>query len=270
MNRSLRRGIATLSVIAACAAAAATALAGAGSSTVKDTESLPIGVGNTQVGSAKATCPKGTLPAPAGLSVSDGANSTVLGLSTSGRVVKAKLGNYSVASHTITSIAYCSHTGGVKVRSATIRSGSSAKQRVTASCKDDERLLYGGFKLPSTTDIYLSSLKKKGQSKWIVGVLSFQSGQKVKAYAYCSQDAPRTTTKSKSYTVPDEQTASATPKCPKGKVAIGGGYKSQVTVSDEFGLLRGFERAGRGWKTTVRDDNGEIRPPKVTAYAYCA
>ena len=71
---------------------AATALAGGGASTVKDAKSVPAGAMETQVGSAKATCPKGETPVPAGLSVSLGADTTVLGLKVSDRTAKATLG----------------------------------------------------------------------------------------------------------------------------------------------------------------------------------
>jgi hypothetical protein len=272
MNRSLCRVIGALVALAICAAGASAALAGGGATTKSATQSIPAGAMTTQVGAAKATCPKGSVPVPAGLSTSKGAKSTVLGLSASGRTAKATLGNYADASRKITSIAYCAAAKGLKVRVGTNTTIDSVEiQHVTASCEEGERLLFGGFKLPKTTDVYLAGLKKEAQKRWTVAVLAFEPDEKITSFAYCSEHAPRTTTVSKSYTVPNNQTTSATPKCPKGKVAVGGGYESQVTVSDEFGLLRATKRAGsRGWKTTVRDDNGENRPPDVTAYAYCA
>jgi hypothetical protein len=222
-------------------------------------------------GTAKAKCPNGLAPKPTGLSVDRGEYTSPVKLTASGRTASATLFNKSTDERTITVLARCAKIKGLKVRTITEDvSNSGHVENVTASCKRDERLLFGGFQLPAGGNVYLAKLVKQGQTDWTVGALSFRSGTDVTAYAYCSNNAPETVTRSRSFTVPDGGTKSATVSCPAGTRAVAGGYKSEVTVNDEFGILRESRLAGSGWKIAVRDDNEAHLPPDVTAYAYCA
>jgi hypothetical protein len=142
---------------------------------------------------------------------------------------------------------------------------------VTAKCKRGERFAFGGFAYQAGEDVdpYLSDLRRAGKRRWVVGAFNFEGSPELTAIAYCSKHAPKTSTKSKTVTVPGDGEEVLRAKCGRNKRLRFGGYSADVTYNDAFVMLHGLARtSSRTWQVSARNDN-LTSPGELTAYAYC-
>lgn len=264
--------------IASSLVVAALASAGAGLVVVEQTATAPgDGPGSA---TASARCPGGRTPALAGYRrEAGGGTQTPTALKATQRAVEAGLLNWGSQPSDVTAIAYCSRADGVVVRSRVreipAHPTEAPVDKVAVRCRAGERLVYGGFSYrnPAEVDFYLAGLRARRSRKWVVSGFAFSGPDqpvRLKAIAYCSQDAPRTVTESKSVPVAADSPRAVTANCPRGRRLAYGGYKATVTYSEAFVLLRRLEReTSRRWRVAAENENG-IHAGRLTAFAYCA
>lgn len=262
--------------VVACALAAV-AFAGGGHTVVKKSATVPPFAGPDPVhAGAKAKCPSGMRPEALGVSTRTQEDVGVIGQRLSdSRTARAALNSFKSDAVKVTSIAYCDKQAvTAKVRSKTATVGDSTLNdqpaSITASCKDDEHVMFGGFKQPEgDDDLYLAGQYRSGQG-WTTEIYNFEGPRKVTSYAYCSKDAPTLSTVGVSTSVPGGAKSVQKPACPSGKHVVSGGYKATVTNSDAFVLLRALQREGsKTWKVVTHNDNNNDAGD-LTAFAYCA
>lgn len=91
------------------------------------------------------------------------------------------------------------------------------------------------------------------------------------AYAYCDKHDPSVAVRSKSTTVDAGGHASLTPKCPRGREAVSGGFESDAPTPGTEELTNfayTSKRVGdQAWKVAVL--NPDANSHKVRAFAYC-
>lgn len=174
----------------------------------------------------------------------------------------------------LAAIAYCSKGGPtVKARKATetIPDSSVADKPgvVSASCKGDEKLLSGGFRMPaSNASLTLAGQYRSGKA-WKTQVFNFSNPDQVTSVAYCAKGDQKLTTATSKVAVAPGQMKSAKAKCKSGSHVVFGGYKGSVTYSKAYVLLRTSKRIDRRtWKITASNQNSS-NGGSLTAYAYC-
>jgi hypothetical protein len=174
----------------------------------------------------------------------------------------------------LTSIAYCAKLKGVKARSETVTvptyTGSDELTTVTAKCRRKERLAFGGVEQATDGNLILDEARRSGKRGWLVGALNFDVPAPLTAIAYCSKQAPKTSTVSETVEVEGDGTELLTASCGRGERLAFGGYSGEATGNFAFLLLHGLSREStRTWQVSAHNDN-PVSAGELTAYAYCA
>jgi hypothetical protein len=289
-RRRRRRVFSGVVVVCAVGAVLGATLAFAG--IVTRTKTVQI-AGQTK-GSAAAKCPKGMAVVMGGfhntLAPDENPEALLTGLhrSLSGRIWTDSATNDASEAANATSIAYCGRkrtldpvTNTVGVPSAT--GPSTLPTSVTAKCPRGQRVALGGvstsidpvFSLSSDA-VYLSQMRRTSKRSWKVSGLNLggnTSTAPLTAVAYCGK-APGATERSKTVSILNHgNRGSATAKCHRGEKLAFGGFKADVTETDEFVLLNGLVRTSkRKWRAQAVNANTdtEDRPGNLTAFAYCS
>ncbi len=181
---------------------------------------------------------------------------------------------------TLTSIASCAaRPDGVEARERTVRipaqSPGDPPATVDAKCHRGERLAFGGFDYDRSgepgrsSDASLSELRRVGGRGWRVGAFNSTGKAPLTAIAYCSEQAPRTTTAKETVAVEPSGRARVNARCHRGERLAFGGYSADVGTEAAV-MLHGLERtSARTWRVSARSTT-ETAAGKLTAYAYCA
>jgi len=159
----------------------------------------------------------------------------------------------------------------------------------TAKCGSGKTAVAGGFAAPGfdpTADtgptILTYASARPNDGKWRASGHNYANPQMMRpkgspgagpisAYVYCDKNDPSVTVRSKSTTLSRGQHATLTPKCPKGREAVSGGFQSDAPTPDSQDFtdyVYTSKRSGdRAWKVGAVDIDAS--PHKVTAFAYC-
>jgi hypothetical protein len=227
--------------------------------------------------SAEARCPKGKRVVLGGFDLA-GDDTYVTHLKRDGKrrwLAGAK--NYDAdETGTLASTAYCAKLKGVKARTETVtvptQGTGDSPVTVEAKCRRKERLAFGGFDIATTADndAYLSDLRRIGKRGWLVGALNLSGSAPLTAIAYCSKDAPKTSTESETVTLAPSEAAELTARCGRGTRLAFGGFSADVINDAAFVIPQALARTGgRTWQVTARNDHPVVAGD-LTAYAYCA
>jgi hypothetical protein len=277
-------GVATLVAIAAVLGATF-AFAGL----VKRTKTVDIS--GVSKGHATAKCPKGRSVAVGGFknTMAPGGNPeallTGLQLAGRGRSWKDTGTNDRASTAQATSIAYCGRRRHLAEREKTVTVPAatlptSKPTNATAKCPKGKRVALGGIAAsfspsfaPNAPAIWVSGMRRTTQRAWRVSGLNLGDGDgNLTSVVYCGK-APRTTERSRTVTIPSENTpGSVTAKCHRGEKLAFGGFEADVTEDDEFVLINGLRRtSGRKWKANANNEHtGSSAPGDLTALAYCS
>jgi hypothetical protein len=156
-----------------------------------------------------------------------------------------------------------------------------------ARCSIGSKAVAGGFAAPGldpTADtgpaILTYSSGLDGNHKWTASGHNFNNPMPspakgvpgagpLVAYAYCDKHDPSVSVETRTTTVAGGGHATLTPKCPRGREAVSGGFESDTPGSDGFtNFAYTSKRSGdRAWKTAVL--NPDMSPHGVRAFAYC-
>jgi len=195
--------------------------------------------------------------------------------------------NFGDSDGTLTSILYCSKKRDLDLRRkkkrGTVDPGDTGS--VTAKCPRGTKAAMGGFESPEPLPgaappefgIYPFVSKRARKRKWKVSGYGDVQGadpeeQFLNALVFCYRGAPSLSTESKKTTVADGEVGSVTAKCPRGKQAASGGFKSSAEgagASTRYARTFVSKKAGkRGWTVSAYGEGNDPSPLK--AFAYCA
>jgi hypothetical protein len=271
--------IATGSVVTAFAAWAAVA-SGALSQHLTSATILPL-----EDGTATASCPSGTEAVSGGFAAPgfdplfNGASNIPFG---SRRVQddqwKVDAKNFGGASGTVSSYVYCDrHEPGFVRASKTTTVAAETSGSATAKCPRGTEALSGGWQSPNNVtgdDAFFAFTSERASNrKWNVTAFNDDNdnAHDLKAFAYCDKRQPGLVERSKSTTVAGGVKASLTPKCPKGRQAVSGGFESSV-VNTEFDAaftVTSRRTSARKWKTSGYGNGDPTTNSPITAFTYC-
>jgi hypothetical protein len=191
------------------------------------------------------------------------------------RIVRSGLIAAAAAALTMASMA----GGALKTKSASTTIGASPDAgAATAKCKKGSEAVSGGFDNPDFDPdfspvtpgaaIFNITSAREGKRKWsATGENSGTDPGELIAYAYCDKKEPGLKRKSKTVTIDGNATDSATAKCPKGSVAVSGGYGSEDLLPG-FNPLASKRDGKRKW--TVRAYNFDFpASAELTVFVYC-
>jgi hypothetical protein len=193
-----------------------------------------------------------------------------------GRKWAATAVNYAHNTALLTVDAYCREGKKLKARSANIDVAPNSEGSATATCKQSERVVSGGFAVLNfeftETEVLAYRSIKASKRKWTVAGHNYSSGAPgtLVAYAYC-REGKGVKTKSASTTVglpPETGTPTAT--CASGQRVLSGGFDNP-DFADAGGpeLLASASRkqGGRKWTASAYNEGNEVGT--LTVYAYC-
>jgi hypothetical protein len=173
--------------------------------------------------------------------------------------------------------------GAFQVKASKRISGPLAIAQVDAKCPRGTQATGGGFReTPPSVDktfgvVYES--RKIDQRTWRSSVQLADKGPsavkvKVVSFAYCRAGALPMVNVSKTVTLPgSNRIGAATARCPKGKVALAGGFQTPPpgisgTAGTRNEITASARKGKKGWR--VQAVSGVFGPASHTAYAYCA
>jgi hypothetical protein len=170
-----------------------------------------------------------------------------------------------------------SAAAGTKSKSATA-AGNFAIASATAKCPSGQRATGGGFTAPAATAFPLIRVyesRKLGQRSWRASGQIFDPGLSgtaltVTAFAYCSDGAPSTKSKSASVTAASGNAFfAADAKCSSGKAQAGGflGPPPNVGGSASHRVADSYRVDKKTWRSRMRASDPGIT---FTSYVYCA
>jgi MYXO-CTERM domain-containing protein len=154
-----------------------------------------------------------------------------------------------------------------------------ASGTVTARCPSGTRLFSGGFQRTnfSTPDFktngiyyggnYITESRAVGNGWRVSAGATGANGGELTAIAYCADDPslPITTVSSTEHVTEGEAGSATTPRCPRGRALIAGGFSSGG--SHDALIANGYFTRARTWAAT---GYGWFGSADVTAYGYCA
>jgi hypothetical protein len=247
-----------------------------------------------KVGSATATCPKGTGVVAGGFSsppFSPGNNGPGAVRTASKRLGKRRLQtsgfNFGQQPGKLDSIAYCSRMGlAVRVASEKTYVAPKSADVAIATCPGRSEVIGGGFASPGFSpngpQVVTLTSKRARKNQWRVegfntgdsGGSSSQDGHPgtLIAYAYCLDDPPQIVTRLKRANSGAMGAAKAVKvKCPHGMKALSGGFDGNIYLSansNGAGAISS-KRVGHGhaWRLSAVSISGKAA--KISAYAYC-
>ena len=171
--------------------------------------------------------------------------------------------------------------GGLKTKKAQVSVAPGTTKSATAKCKQGTRAISGGFEAPplastSSAGSYVQTFTTRRTTRraWKSTATNYfaqpDSGT-LTDFAYCSGHLPKLEAKSKSRTIPDQETQSVKVRCPKGGEAVSGGFQAETHASNFTGTfpLQSRRLGNRTWKVTAYSSKPS-GGATITAYAYCA
>jgi hypothetical protein len=172
-------------------------------------------------------------------------------------------------------------TGALKTKKTEVSVAPGTTESATAKCKQGARAVSGGFDAPALTDdsshgsyVQTFASRRSAKREWTSTATNYfsvpESGT-LTGFAYCSDELPKLKTKSRSTTIPNNETQSVTARCPKGGEAVSGGFDADSDASNFNGTfpLESRRVGKRKWKVTA----ASFSPPDgadITVSAYCA
>jgi hypothetical protein len=139
----------------------------------------------------------------------------------------------------------------------------------TAQCKKGSKVVGGGHQLSNDVDDYVAGSYPTGKRKWTASGLrrsTLTGDEELTAFARCLK-AAKVSTELESVSLPDDDVASVTVKCPKGSKVSGGGVA--VSPDDPYNIAEpaGSYPSGKREWTAV----GEAYDPgaELTGFAKC-
>jgi hypothetical protein len=149
---------------------------------------------------------------------------------------------------------------------------------VTATCRKGQNLFSGGFQRTNFTTPfstpggnYITESRAISDKSWRVSAAAAgHDGGELTAIAYCAKDVSLPLAEvAKSVPLPGSTAATATtPQCPAGKRLIAGGFSFNGSRNAFF--ADGTFNDDGTWSATGYGYFGEVDPPGLTAYGYCA
>jgi hypothetical protein len=153
---------------------------------------------------------------------------------------------------------------------------------VTAKCKRGLTPVAGGFAAPGFTPtadtgpVFRFASKPAGKRGIKAAAFNFSDDpHELDSYAYCAKRAHPLRIKAKRVRLFPGSFGSAVARCPHGRQAVGGGFKTNSFTLTQGAAIFTFtsKRAGkRGWKAAglnVGSPGGGNPAGRLTAYAYC-
>lgn len=147
-----------------------------------------------------------------------------------------------------------------KVTAETVEASPGGEWVGKATCPQGSNVVSGGFSGPSESDAVVN--RRAGNRGWLVK--GQDTSEAMAVYAYCSRGL-EPSVESRSGPLDFEGTGEgrAAARCPKGKVAVSGGWEFAETAGNQtvYTSLGG----GRSWKLSAASGDS----PRITAFAYC-
>lgn len=136
---------------------------------------------------------------------------------------------------------------------------------MTAHCEAGEHAISGGFLAPETS--YASVSTVKGPRGWTASLVGYGP---LKVSAYCS-DGLRAETRSRTTQVDPDGGArtNVVAKCPRGTVAVAGGYETVDADNSQHDLVAFSSRRSSARAWTVSVFNGAGQPTKIKVTVHC-
>jgi hypothetical protein len=168
----------------------------------------------------------------------------------------------------------------LKQKSASVTIASETNRSVTATCKQGQKAISGGFEQPDFDPAFNAGAfqfyesRREAGREWTASAANYGDGSgTLVSYAYCL-DAKRLKERSGSVLIPgftgaESPTGTATATCKAGEKVIAGGFDNGDFVIEEVELLAysSHKQGKRSWSASaVNYDND---PGTLTAYAYC-
>jgi hypothetical protein len=276
----------------ACVLGTATLVVGIGVATGAKlkTKSASTTVGTQASGSVTAKCKQGSEAVSGGFETPDfdttylEASIWTIDSKREGKRKWTRAGhNFGDAAGELVSFAYCDKSEPrlkVKSQTVTVPGGvlGFGSATATAKCKRGSEAVAGGAGVPEFDvmggAVVLVKSRREGKRKWAVtGANDGPADGELVAFAYCDKSEPGLKTKSMSTDLdPYPDTARATTKCKKGRLAISGGFAGEF---DPSGLgpvilpLASKRDGKRKWTATGYNDSSGAGGEFV-AYVYCA
>jgi len=245
------------------------------------------------IGSATASCPKGTGIVASGFAsprFSPKNNRGVARIS-SKLLDKRRLetGGFNFGSRPgeLDSLAYCAKAGlSIRVATQKVFVAPHSAAVAVATCRGTSQAISGGFASPGFSlkgpQVLVLTSKRNGRNKWRVegfnmgGNNDGGSAQQdfpgtLVAYAYCLQAAPELVTRKKRVTAGQGAVKAVTVTCPTGMKALSGGFDGNVYLSANMAAAGAIasKRVGNGRDWRISAISISERSAKVSAYAYC-
>jgi len=131
-----------------------------------------------------------------------------------------------------------------------------------AQCPAGKRVISGGYSLPGGGQIAKVN-KRQGKRAWLVKSPSSD----LTVYAYCSGKLrPTIASRTSGFTPSPDVRAKPTAKCPRGKVAVAGGWQYDDAINSNEPVFRSRGTGGRAWSVhAFTDEDSET----IKAFAYC-
>lgn len=281
--------------IALFAAPAAEGKDGEGVGKLKTRSGTVAITGTSSLGTAVATCPKGTRALSGGYSATPPSivNAPVqLALIYESRRLSARSWQASAAqlgpgSSTLTAYAYCAKDfGKVKERSVSVALPTPSRSEATsaARCPKGSRAISGGFQVPALTTtgrlVFITDHEMLGSNSWQVnGVRSAVDADpgQVVAFVYCASGADAAKVKTATTSVVTAAGAERFPvaitgRCGKPLTAVGGGFRAPYATSGvnrETTFVTESRRSGRSWQVAGFAPGGNGLTLNLTALGYC-
>jgi hypothetical protein len=246
-----------------------------------------------KIGSATATCPKGTGAVASGFASPHFSPRNNRGVARiASRLYKHRLRtsgfNFGQQPGELDSLAYCAKAGlSVRVAVQKVFVAPHSADVAIATCPGASEVISGGFASPGFSangpQVLTLTSKRVGKNQWRVegfnmgGINSDGSSQQdfpgtLVAYAYCLNDAPPIITRQKSTMTGQKGKAKAIKVwCPRGMKALSGGFDGNLYLSANptaAGAIAS-KRVGRGRAWHLSAISISERSAKISAYAYC-
>lgn len=193
-----------------------------------------------------------------------------------GRTWKVSARNSGGDRGTLTSFAYCdTNQPGLKAASKAKVIDPDVLDSVTARCPSGSEAVSGGFTTPefdkAGAAVVTFASKRVSKRSWKAS--GFNAGADpgtLEAFAYCDKHEPGLTTKSRDADIGSGETGSTSPRCPRGRKAVAGGFDGHVeqTMGVDAGALSFSSKRvrSREWKTSALADGVDST---LTGFAYC-
>jgi hypothetical protein len=176
--------------------------------------------------------------------------------------------------------AYCNkHKPPVVERTKVTKIEPSSVGDTIAKCPGGSEAVSGGYLGPNAksegSSMFAYVSRRLGDRKWKVAALNNDSTDphKLKVFIYCDKHEPGLTSKTSKENVNPLKTVSLVARCPNGREAVAGGYKSTIDISPPAATLAfaytSHRASGTGWKVAAVGNNTGDRAATESAIAYC-